>query len=197
MSYAALGLGDTQTRNVIGAGVSTALFTAGAFDPEPISKAFILAAAALSGPIISLFSGCGQTCVQATQYADQAGAAMKQIADQYWAATVRTKSMQQAALSNFQQIIAALQQACSNPALGAAGQRCISERLVRGGSAPWCPTRTGCDYYTSIVDPIANDTNVVDDTNPVQGVLSSLTGGAAPAWLAGAALLGIGVWLAS
>jgi len=28
---------------------------------------------------------------------------------------------------------------------------------VRGGSAPWCPTGTGCDYYTEYLDPIVND----------------------------------------
>ena len=118
---------------------------------------------------------------------------MKQMADLYWGASPRTKSTQQYVLSQMQQIISALQQACSSPALGAAGQRCISERLVRGGTAPWCPTGTGCDYYTSIVDPIANDTNVVDDTNP----LTSLTGGTLPPWVFPVALLGVGVWLAS
>ena len=59
MSYAALGLGDNQTRGVIGAGVSTALRTAGAFDPEPISKAVLLAAGALAAYALSI--GCART----------------------------------------------------------------------------------------------------------------------------------------
>ena len=73
-----------------------------------------------------------------------------------------------------------MQQSCGNPALGAAGQRCISERLVRGGSAPWCtkPNNVGCDWYTTIYDPIANDPNVVaDPASAVNSVVSSIAGG--------------------
>lgn len=131
---------------------------------------FILAAAAAIGPLISLIkglianSGCGQTCVVATKYADQAGAAMKKLKDDYFAQPVRYRSSQQAVLSNMEELMSALEQACSNPALGDAGRRCISERLVRGGTAPWCPTKTGCDYYATLVDPVANDTGVVEDS---------------------------------
>lgn len=137
----------------------------------------IVAAIGLAlGPIIGMFSGCGQTCIQATQYANQADAAVAQAFNVYMAAPVHYKSAQQAFLSQFQQLYQYLYNACSSPQLGSAGQRCISERLVRGGTAPWCPTSTGCDWFTQFYDPVANDPHVVDDTAGSTGLLSG-TGG--------------------
>jgi hypothetical protein len=141
---------------------------------------FLMAAAALIGPIASLFKGCGASCTQSSKYADQAQAAAEQLSKDYWAQPVRYKSTQTQTLAYLDQVAGWLRQSCSDPSLGAAGQRCISERLVRGGTAPWCPSadHTGCDFYTTLYDPIANDTGVVPDPGPVDtaasGVLSSL-----------------------
>lgn len=138
---------------------------------------FIMAATALMGPIIKLvtnaFKGCGQTCVQATQYANQAEQALVQLNSQYNALPVHYRSAQQHALQLIDQVFQALHDSCSNPALGPAGQRCISERLVKGGTAPWCPkpNHVGCDWITLYRDPIANDTSVVDD--PPTALVSS------------------------
>jgi hypothetical protein len=76
----------------------------------------------------------------------------------------RTASSQAYALASFDSAWAfvAGPEGCGNPALGTPGQRCISERQ-RGGSAPWCPTGTGCDWFTLYRDPIALDADVQPD----------------------------------
>jgi hypothetical protein len=119
--------------------------------------------------IAKQFQGCGQTCVVASQDADQVASYLTQNLNQYFSVPApRPQSMQAAALNNVDTAFAALQKACSDPALGAAGQRCISERLVRGGTAPWCPNtgHTGCDWFVLFRDPIANDSGVGPDPVP-------------------------------
>lgn len=142
---------------------------------------FVAAAGAVVSLMSSLFQGCGQTCVAATQIANQAQTQLASLRDQFLALPVKYLSAQQAFLAAFDQVAAQMQQACSNPALGAAGQRCISERLVRGGTAPWCPNpgHVGCDWITTLRDPIANYTPIVDDsvTGQVTSALQSLIGG--------------------
>lgn len=71
----------------------------------------------------------------------------------------KTPEVQAAALSLFDKAWNGVLQGCSNPQLGQAGVNCISER-ERGGSAPWCPTGTGCDWFILFRDPIANDPQV-------------------------------------
>lgn len=163
------------TKSIIAGSVAGGLATAALFDPEPISKAILAISAAFVGPLMQAVNrGCGQTCIVASQSADQAGAAWDQIKQAYWSAPMpRPRSLQQAALTGLKNIADTLQAACSNPALGEAGRRCISERLVRGGTAPWCPGGTGCDFWTAIYDPIANDPNV-GDPSPVDSAISAL-----------------------
>ena len=133
------------------------------------------AVASLVSQVSAMFQGCGPTCVQTSNAANQAGAIATQIRDNYLAQPVHYASLQQIAVNGIQQIFAQLQQVCSNPAMGAAGERCISERLVKGGTAPWCPTTTGCDWITVILDPVLNDPNVVPDPTTESSVVSSLT----------------------
>jgi len=199
------GMGAT-TSEIAGSSFTTALTSAGgimlAIPGLQLPGAIVAAIGAIGGPIISMFKGCGQTCVQATTYANQAATAIQQIKDTYFAQPVHYRSVQQAALQQIQQIFDALRQACGNPALGTAGQNCISERLVRGGTAPWCPNpgHVGCDWVTSWYDPIANDPNVVPDPSPLTSVessLSSVFGGTGssssvlPLVMAGALVLGL------
>jgi hypothetical protein len=89
----------------------------------------------------------------------------------------RNVSSQAQALANFDAMWNMVVEACSNPQLGSAGQRCISERQ-RGGSAPWCPTGTGCDWFILYRDPIANDTQVRPDPVLDAGgnLIDSITG---------------------
>lgn len=90
-------------------------------------------------------------------------------------ASERTRADQQAALENFDRLWNYVETACSDPALGSAGVRCINERK-RGGSAPWCPTATGCDWFTLYRDPIANDPEV---RSGFQAVTTKFTAGIA------------------
>lgn len=158
------GLGDAQSAQIsteVGAGLMTIAPYTGPAAP------FIAAAAGIAdlvGAAFKLFSGCGQSCVLSSQYADQAEAILNNLTQSYFATPIpRPASFQANAEQSVQQILNWLQQMCSNPQLGAAGQRCISERLVEGGTAPWCPTHTGCDWITAYYRPIANDPNVVPD----------------------------------
>lgn len=101
----------------------------------------------------------GKQKLAATDYANQAEDLLKQnLAAYFELPAPRSTANQEAALANFdmawQQLISP--QFCGDPNLGNAGKRCISERQ-RGGTAPWCPTGTGCDWFTLYRDPIALD----------------------------------------
>lgn len=130
--------------------------------PWGVAIAGLIAVAAM---VASHFHGCGQTCTVASDDANKVSTILEKNLAEYMSAPTRTVSMQKAALNNVDTAFNALYQACSNPQLGKAGQRCISERLVRGGTAPWCPNpgHTGCDWFVLYRDPIANDKNVVPD----------------------------------
>jgi len=91
-----------------------------------------------------------------TQIADDATTQLADVKRAYFA-TPYNPANQQAAADAVNMLLEAIREGCSQTTMGEPGQRCISERLVRGGSAPWCPTGTGCDYYTEYLDPIVND----------------------------------------
>jgi hypothetical protein len=184
------GLGVTKSQ-AGGAAASAGLLTAGLLDPEPISKAFLLAAAGLSSLVAQAFSGCGSTCTQATQIVNQIEPYLKQNVANYLAVgTPRPKSVQQSALNVFNGAWQNVLTSCGNPSLGDAGTRCISDRN-RGGK--W-------DWFSYYYDPIANDANVFDDSlgttmsstvgNFATGIVSSLTSGSS--WLVPALLVGVG-----
>lgn len=178
------GLGATQSSNVWGAfavgGASSAVIAAQGGNSSQAIGGGLLAAAPFTGPAApflaaggaavtafsSLFKGCGDTCVMATKAADAAAAATEEVVSQYWAIpTPRPKSAQRATLAMLDEIAAVLYQQCSRPELADAGRRCISERLIEGGTAPWCPTpdHTGCDWITVHYRPIENDPNTFED----------------------------------
>jgi len=140
---------------------------------------------AVSSLIVNLFQGCGQTCVVATGDANQVGDALKQNLQTYLASPVHTQSLQAAALNNFNTTWAALVAACSNPSLGAAGQRCISDRAqgscaykttpggwAQDATGKWAYTYPGANgsgdtcwnYWVGFHDPIANDPTAVPDS---------------------------------
>jgi len=150
---------------------------------------------ALAGEIASLFGGCGQTCVEATNIANQLGDTLTSNLQQYLAAPTHYQSLQSAALNNFTTAWNALVQACSNPSLGSAGQRCISDRQqgactihssTPGGwqqqNGTWTYVYPGAavssggscwNYWIAFHDPIANDPTVVPD--PGSSATSSVT----------------------
>ena len=159
----------------LGAGVTTSMLVAFGAIGGPIGAA-IGGAIAVASAIASLFGGCGQTCVAATRIANQVSGYLDQNLANYMNSPVHYYSLQQAALNNVKTALDALNAGCSDPQLGDAGKRCISERTVRNGTAPWCPKprHTGCDYWQTYYDPIANDPNVVPDPSPVSSAGSSV-----------------------
>jgi hypothetical protein len=146
--------------------------------------------AAVGIALANIFSGCGQTCVEASDLANQAEPLLLQNLETYLSAPVHYQSLRAAALNNFQLTWNALVSACSNPALGSAGQSCISNRqqgacqwqASPGGwqqqngvwtYVPWGPAGSGSscwNWFIGYHDPIANDPTVVP--NPL-GVSST------------------------
>jgi hypothetical protein len=155
------------------------------------SGAAVLAAAPFTGPaapfvavagLITEFlgqmgvgSGCGQTCVLSTQYANQAEALLQQNIETYFAIPApRPLSARTAALANCQTLWSDFKQQCNNPALGSQGKTAISER--QAGSCAWkqpassvppwgTPAAGQCwNWDAGYRAPIANDTNVYDDS---------------------------------
>ena len=141
---------------------------------------------AIGSAIAGIFSGCGQTCIIASQDANKVGDFMAQNMETYLKAPVHYKSLQAAALNNFDFAWKALVQACGNPQLSTAGQNCIADRqqgackwtASPGGwqqqngqwiYVPWGPAGSGTacwNYFVGMRDPIANDPTVVPDPVP-------------------------------
>ena len=176
MSYVLTGRGfgsvattiEGQTGSVLSSTAGTLIAVGAA--PGPLAP--ILAVAAGVAEMLAAFgvgSGCGQTCVLSSQYANQASALLDQNIAAYFAITPpRPVAAQQAALANFDTIWNDLEQQCSNPQLGSAGQNCISER--ESGACQWkatAPAYPGepavgaCwNWFNAYRDPIANDPDV-------------------------------------
>lgn len=151
----------------------------------------------VGGLIAKQFAGCGQTCVIASNDANQVGDLMTQNVQAYVSAPY-SPDLQAAALNNFDTAWAALSQACSNSQLGDAGKRCISDRQrgacvwkasaggwVVDASAPggyrWTdygPAGSGnvCwNYFVGMRDPIANDPRAqAYSASPGSGLLSDI-----------------------
>lgn len=143
--------------------------------------------------LVQVFQGCGQTCIAATQYANQVEPLLQQNLQQYISSPVRTASMQAAAVNNYNTAIAALEQACGQASLGSAGQNCIDER-VNASSCQWkaspggwsgaCPgtyqgygasgSGSACvNWVVLYLDPIQNDPCVQPDSVLTAGGSSS------------------------
>lgn len=149
----------------------------------PVVGAAIAAIVGIAIVVETMFRGCGQTCVAATNIANQADAIMTKNVNTYTSIPVRYASMQAAALNNFDTTWAALQKACAQAALGAAGQRCITDRqqgactwkASQGGwnsdgtFTPWGAAGSGTvcwNWFVGMRDPIANDPFVQPDPTP-------------------------------
>ena len=171
------------------AGATSSLALAG-----PIGAA-IAGITAVTALIIDQFRGCGDTCVLASNYADEAERALVLNRDSFvnLPAEMRYESLQAAAANNAKSYLSLLYQACSNPQLGDAGRRCISERLIEGGSAPWCPKPggVGCDWLTLYYKPILESPTVPDPS------FQATAGGRSGPMVAGGAAAGGGGIVAS
>jgi hypothetical protein len=233
--YTRRGIGDVSYSQVGSVGTSAANIVALDTSSAPTSTMIegsvggaLLAAAPFAGPaapflaaagaiaeLLAKFgvgSGCGQSCVLSTQYANAAESALQQNIAAYFAIPPpRWTGYQQQAISNFMSVWNDLDSQCSNPSLGTAGQNCISDR--QSGACKWHQTTTppwgtpeagACwNWWNGYHDPIANDPDVTDvqpgslssAANSVSNVASSLVGdaGSSPIlWVVGAAIVG---WL--
>lgn len=105
--------------------------------------------------------------VASTKIVDELEPLLKNNVEAYMSGP-RTRSSQAAALQNFDDAWAWLisDQACGSQALGNPGKACIADR-TRGGQ--W-------DWFVRYRDPIANDSQVVED--PVADTVSQLLPGA-------------------
>ncbi len=195
------GLGDAQTaaRDVqiygsVGAGAATAVIgsiaSAGgsilgiaASSLVPIVGPALAAATMLIQSLVAN-SGCGQTCIVTSQWANQAAAALQQVKDAYFALPApRTNAQKAVALANGQDIWRTLQQQCGQPGTGDAGKRCISDR--QAGACTWHqaypPTYPGdpelgaCwnwdnGYFAAIrQDPTVPDASLSTDVSSILG----------------------------
>jgi hypothetical protein len=127
-------------------------------------------------------SGCGVTCVETSQWANQAAAALDtNIAAYFGTPAPRTQSEQAIAVQAFDNTWQQLSTICGQPGTGNAGVRCITDR--QQGACKWKalppkwpgePATGACwNWFNAYRDPIAND-KVVSDSS-VSGVASSLS----------------------
>ena len=189
-SQASLGK-NIQAAGSVGAGVATAAvgslasslaasggtvlgLTAGTLSAAvPFIGPALMAATLLIQHLIAN-SGCGQTCIETSQWANQAAAALQQVLDGYFALPApRTQTQQALAIANFQSIWQQLVQMCSDPSTGDAGKRCISDR--QQGACTWkqkyAPVYAGepnigdCwNWFNGYLQPIQQDPVVADPT---------------------------------
>lgn len=179
------GLGATiqQESSAIGSMVSSA--TLAIPGVGPLIAGAVQAATAVAVAIESLFSGCGATCTQATSIANQVAGLLGQNLNSYMSLPQpHYASVQQYYLAIFDKTWAQLMQACNNPQLAAAGQRCITDRQqgactwktspsgwAQGSDGTWAYTGAGANgsgstcwnWFVGYRDPIANDPTVIPD----------------------------------
>lgn len=169
--------------------------TIGLLAGGPLGGAIAGAIAETGVAIADLWAGCGETCTEASDLANQTEPLLQQNLEQYLSASPRYASLQAAALANFETAWNALVTGCSNPALGSAGAACISDRqegachytTSPGGwsqdsSGNWTYTYPGAqgsgsacwNWFVGYHDPIANDPGVVPDPIPGASAVSSL-----------------------
>jgi hypothetical protein len=135
-------------------------------------------AGTLIGLLTQIFSGCGQSCTLTSDAANQIEQVLQQNLAAYFGSS-RTQSEQAAALANFDNTWAKLQQYCGQPSFGSAGQNCITDResgscayKTSPGSFDGCTWNgagannsgsTCWNWFVGYRDPIANDPCVVPD----------------------------------
>lgn len=151
--FRSTGLGDITKSQAGGITAGAALAIAAPFTGP--AAPFVLAAAALASLVSQAFAGCGSSCIRATTIVNQIEPYLKQNVAGYLALpTPRPLSAQQAGVNFFTTTWQQVLNACSDASLGDAGKRCISDRQSGG---KW-------DWFSYYLDPIANDTNVYDDS---------------------------------
>jgi len=178
-----------------------------------------IAAVATIAEILIKNSGCGITCVETSQWANQAEPVLaKNVLAYFSNPAPRTQSQQTAALNIFDTTWARLQQVCGQPGTGDAGVRCITDR--QAGACKWKQTATSpllsipgepqpgeCwNWDSGYRAPIANDQVVPDDVAAAasaaaaggaisSSISSDLSAVTSSSWFVPAALIGGGILL--
>jgi hypothetical protein len=171
-------LGATTTVGIL-AGMHAVIGGVAMAGPVGLAIAGILA---LTPLIVNLFKGCGNSCVAATKVVNDAEPILQQNVAHYFSSPVRYKSMQLAALNNYDTIWAAVQKTCAGIG-GAGGAGCVADRksgacrihsatparfdgcqYIPGGEAS--DSGTCWNWFTGYRDPIANDPCVQPDPTP-------------------------------
>ena len=196
-----------STAGVVEASVGSALAQAAPLTGPAAPVLLIASAISEFLGAMGVGSGCGQTCVLSSKYANQAEAYLKQNISAYFAINPpRPQSAQTAALQNFDTIWSDLEQQCSNAQLGNAGQRCITDRQAGGCTwkasppeYPGEPAAGDCwNWFNGYRDPIANDPDVVPDAqlaSAADGATSAaLVASSSSSWLLIAAAAALVVW---
>jgi len=199
-SIASVAMSNLPTSTKIESSIGTSLLTAAPFTGP---AAPFVAVAGVAMELLATFgvgSGCGNSCVLSSQYANQAESIFQQNITTYFSLSApRDSAAQAAALRVFDSIWTDLVTQCSNPSLGTAGKNCISDRQSGAckwkatADSPWPggPAQGACwNWFNAYRDPIANDPNVVADS--VSSIASSAVSELAslPTWeLAVAALI--------
>lgn len=216
--YGLAGAGDTavQIGSTVAQGASTIALTSTA---TGTALAASLGGAAIAVPVVGaaiagialgieaiLHSGCGQTCIETSQWANQAEELLKQNVNAYFAiAAPRPQSVQQSALANFTNVWNRLVQLCSQSGLGTAGTNCIKDRQAGGckwkATAPQYPGQpaqgTCWNWWNGYHDPIANDSQTYNDSissatgATAGGSATAATGGGSVLWIAAAVAAGL------
>ena len=152
-------------------------------------------------------SGCGITCVETSDWANQAENLLKQNISAYFALpTPRSASDQAAALANFDTIWSGLQSRCGQSGTGTAGIRCISDR--EAGACTWKQTTdspllsypgepqpgTCWNWFSGYRDPIAGDPDVAA-TPAISSTISSVASDAQSIATSVGLPQGSGTWL--
>lgn len=190
----AVAAGATATAGLL----STTLITGSAICP--ICAPFLLIGAALVPLIANMLKGCGASCVQTSEDANQAEQLLQQNLQNYTSLPKeqRTANVQAVALANFTTYFNALMQQCAQIG-GQGGSQCIADRQAgacKWKASPWKWNSDGTftpagqngsgsqcwNWVYGYHDPIAQDPYVSPDpvasaTNTVSSALLSIFGG--------------------
>jgi hypothetical protein len=135
-----------------------------------------------------LNSGCGVTCVETSDWANEAEQLLVQNIQTYFAIPPpRSQADQQQAIANFNAIWQQLQTNCGQSGTGTAGIKCISDR--EAGACTWKQTTTSpllsipgepqpgaCwNWFSGYLYPIQNDPDVAVASSDVSGDTGTLS----------------------
>jgi hypothetical protein len=119
-------------------------------------------------------SGCGQTCIVTSQWANKAEDALRQNLAAYMALPApRPAAAKAVALANFDAIWKTLEAQCGQPGTGNAGVRCITDR--QSGACKWRDASGQCwNWFLGYRSPIEQDVPASDTATSTSGSAAGL-----------------------